>query len=44
MSVTSGDNSFGRVTGFNATVGYDQATGWGTINAAKFVSALARLG
>jgi len=44
VSVTSGDNSFGGVTGFNATVGYDQATGWGTIDAAKFVPALARVG
>jgi subtilase family serine protease len=44
VSVTSGNNSFGGVTGFNATAGYNLATGWGTINAAKFVPALARLG
>jgi subtilase family serine protease len=28
--ITSGDNSFGGVTGFLATSGYDQTTGWGT--------------
>jgi len=44
VSVTSGNNSFAGVTGFNATAGYNLATGWGTIDAAKFVPALARLG
>jgi subtilase family serine protease len=44
VSVTSGNNSFGGVTGYNATPGYNLATGWGTIDAAKFVPALARLG
>ena len=44
VDVTSGNNSFGGVTGFDATPGYDLATGWGTIDAAKFVPALARLG
>jgi subtilase family serine protease len=44
VSVTSGNNSFGGVTGFNAGPGYNLATGWGTIDAAKFVPALARLG
>ncbi len=44
VSVTSGNNSFAGVTGYNATAGYNLATGWGTINAAKFVPALARLG
>jgi hypothetical protein len=29
------------VTGFNAGPGYDLASGWGTINAARFVPALA---
>ena len=43
VSVTSGNNSFGGVTGYNATAGYNLATGWGTIDAAKFVPALARL-
>ena len=44
VDVTSGNNSFGGVTGYDATPGYDLASGWGTINAAKFVPALARLG
>ena len=44
MDVTSGNNSFGTVTGYDATAGYDLASGWGTINAAEFVRALARLG
>ena len=44
VSVTSGNNSFGGVTGFNAAPGYNLATGWGTIDAAKFVPALARIG
>ena len=44
VDVTSGNNSFGGVTGFTAETGYDLASGWGTIDAAKFVPALARLG
>ncbi len=44
VSVTSGNNSFNGVTGFDAAPGYDLATGWGTIDAAKFVRALARVG
>ena len=44
VDVTTGDNSFGGVTGFPATAGYDLATGWGTIDANVFVPALARLG
>lgn len=44
VDVTSGDNSFGGVTGFTAKAGYDLASGWGTIDAAKFVPALARVG
>jgi subtilase family serine protease len=44
VDVTSGNNSFGGVTGFNATAGYNMATGWGTIDAAKFVPVLARIG
>jgi subtilase family serine protease len=44
--VVSGNDSVivnGEVTiaGFTATKGFDMATGWGTINAAKFVPALA---
>jgi subtilase family serine protease len=43
--VVKGDNSVvvgGKVTvpGFHATKGFDVATGWGTIDAAKFVPAL----
>jgi subtilase family serine protease len=37
--VTIGNNSFNGVTGFNAIVGYDQATGWGTVDMAGFVTA-----
>jgi subtilase family serine protease len=42
VDVTSGNNSFNGVTGFSAGPGYDLASGWGTIDAAKFVPALAR--
>jgi subtilase family serine protease len=42
ISVTKGDNSFGGVTGYQAVPGYNLVTGWGTIDAAKFVYALAR--
>ena len=41
VDVAAGNNSFGGVTGFPATAGYDLASGWGTIDAAKFVPALA---
>ena len=41
VDVTSGDNSFGGVTGFSAAPGYDLASGWGTIDAPDFVRALA---
>jgi hypothetical protein len=44
VDVTSGNNSFGGVTGFTADPGYDLASGWGTIDAAKFVPALAKIG
>jgi len=44
VDVTSGNNSFGGVTGYDAGTGYDLASGWGTIDAAKFVPALARVG
>jgi subtilase family serine protease len=44
VDVTSGDNSFAGVTGFTAGRGYDLASGWGTIDAAKFVPQLARFG
>jgi subtilase family serine protease len=42
LDVTSGSNTFGAVTGYNAGPGYDLASGWGTIDAARFVPALAR--
>jgi subtilase family serine protease len=41
VDVASGDNSFGDVTGYTAGPGYDLATGLGTIDAARFVPALA---
>jgi subtilase family serine protease len=41
VDVTVGNNTFAGVTGFNATAGYDMATGWGTVDANKFVRALA---
>lgn len=44
VDVTGGNNSFGGVTGFTAGTGYDLASGWGTIDAATFVPALAHLG
>jgi subtilase family serine protease len=44
VDVTTGNNTFGGVTGYEATPGYDLASGWGTIDAAKFVPALARTG
>jgi subtilase family serine protease len=44
--ITSGDNSFNntlihRVTGFKAGPGYDQITGWGSIDIAEFTQAFA---
>jgi subtilase family serine protease len=43
VDVTKGNNSLdGGVTGVSAGRGYDLATGWGTVDAAKFVPALAR--
>ena len=44
VDITSGNNSFAGVVGFDAGTGYDLASGWGTIDAAKFVPALARVG
>jgi subtilase family serine protease len=41
VDVTSGNNSYNGVVGFNAKKGYDLASGLGTVNAAKFVPALA---
>ncbi len=42
VDVTTGNNTFGDVTGYNAGPGYDLASGWGTLDAARFVPALAR--
>ena len=41
VDVTSGNISDHGVTGPSAGTGYDLATGWGTIDAAHFVPALA---
>lgn len=40
----SGGNAFDGVNGYHAGIGYSMVTGWGTIDAAQFVLALARLG
>jgi pseudomonalisin len=37
--ITSGNNSVPGVAGFSAAAGYDQATGWGSVNAATLVNA-----
>ena len=42
VDITTGDNSFGGVTGFKAAAGYDLASGWGTVDGDAFVRALAR--
>jgi len=42
VDVTAGDNSYDGVTGYQAGPGFDLASGWGTIDAAKFVPALAQ--
>jgi subtilase family serine protease len=52
VDITKGNNTVGftqdgkldTITGFNATPGYDLASGVGTVNAAYFVPELARLG
>ncbi|HSK43548.1 MAG TPA: protease pro-enzyme activation domain-containing protein, partial [Candidatus Binatia bacterium] len=36
--ITSGNNSVPGVAGFSAAAGYDQATGWGSVNAASLVN------
>ncbi|MFI9272679.1 S8 family serine peptidase [Kitasatospora sp. NPDC052896] len=41
VDVTTGNNSFGGVTGYTAGKGYDMASGLGTVDGAKFVRALA---
>ncbi|WP_043730196.1 S8 family serine peptidase [Kutzneria sp. 744] len=42
VDVTSGDNSYGVVTGYTAAAGFDTVSGWGTLDAAKFVPALVK--
>lgn len=42
VPITVGDNSYNGVAGYKAGPGYDLATGWGTIDAAKFVPALVK--
>jgi subtilase family serine protease len=42
VDVTSGNNSFGGVTGYSAGPGYDLACGLGTFDGARLVRALAR--
>ena len=39
--VTTGNNSFAGIAGYNAVRGYDLASGWGTVDAYNFVRALA---
>ena len=40
--ITAGDNNFNGVAGFTARAGYDQATGWGTIDINNFVTAFVK--
>lgn len=40
VDVTRGNNSYAGVRGFNARRGFDLASGWGTVDAGKFVPAL----
>lgn len=41
--ITVGNNSFAGVQGFDARPGWDACTGWGSVDAAKFVAQLAEL-
>ncbi|MEP6598862.1 MAG: S53 family peptidase, partial [Actinomycetota bacterium] len=41
VDVTSGSNGWADVIGYRAARGYDLASGWGTIDASRFVPALA---
>jgi subtilase family serine protease len=38
--ITTGNNRFNGVTGFSAGPGYDQATGWGSVDINQFVTAM----
>ncbi len=42
--VTTGNNTFNGVTGFNATIGYDLVTGWGTVDMNNFANAFVSSG
>ncbi len=42
LDVTTGNNTFGNVAGYAARPGYDLASGWGTVDGARFVPALAQ--
>jgi subtilase family serine protease len=42
VDVTTGRNTFGNVLGYPAQPGYDLASGWGTVDGARFVPALAQ--
>jgi subtilase family serine protease len=44
VQVTKGDNSWNGVSGYPAGLGYNLATGIGTLNVADFVTALTRCG
>lgn len=41
--ITTGDNGFNGVAGFQAGAGYDLATGWGTVDVSDLLSAFAGL-
>ncbi len=42
VDITTGNTSFGGVTGYDATPSYDLTSGWGTIDGYNFIHALAR--
>ncbi|MEC3973803.1 S53 family peptidase [Amycolatopsis sp. H20-H5] len=42
VDVTSGSNGYNGVAGYSAAKGFDIVSGWGTVDAAKFVPALVR--
>jgi subtilase family serine protease len=43
VDVTSGNNDIGDIPGYTAGPGYDVASGWGTVDASRFVPALAHV-
>lgn len=43
VDVTIGNNNWAGVPGYPARPGYDLASGWGTVNGARFAVALARM-